>query len=136
MEIINDLTRSYVKKTIPVFKIGDTVRVEEKIVEQDKSRIQIFEGIVIARKGSGISETFTVRKITYGVGVEKTYPLHSPFVEGISVIRKGRVRRVKLYYLRAKIGKGARIEEKEGLKEDFGTDNVPLGKESAEEKEI
>ncbi|MCM8766379.1 MAG: 50S ribosomal protein L19 [Candidatus Omnitrophica bacterium] len=135
METINRLTQEYLKKDIPEFRIGDKVKVEEKIVEQDKFRIQIFEGIVIARKGQGISETFTVRKISHGVGVEKTYPLHSPFIQGISVLRKGKVRRAKLYYLREKIGRGARIEEKEGLnKEEIETGNVSLGGEFSQTK--
>ncbi|MGE4357931.1 MAG: 50S ribosomal protein L19 [Candidatus Omnitrophota bacterium] len=110
MDVIKDITKNYMKKEIPQFSIGDTVRVEEKIVEQDKSRIQVFEGIVIARKGRGISETFTVRKITHGVGVEKTYPLHTPFVQSITLVRQGKLRRAKLYYIRKKIGKKARIE--------------------------
>lgn len=135
MDVIKDITKNYMKKEIPQFSIGDTVRVEEKIVEQDKSRIQVFEGIVIARKGRGISETFTVRKITHGVGVEKTYPLHSPFVQSITLVRQGKVRRAKLYYLRKKIGKKARIEEKEGGKEYSVKNDVPLGEESVEKKE-
>ncbi|MFN7170196.1 MAG: 50S ribosomal protein L19 [Candidatus Omnitrophota bacterium] len=135
MEIINEITQGYLKKELPEFRIGDRVRVEEKIVEQDKSRTQIFEGIVIARKGKGISETFTVRKISHGVGVEKTYPIHSPFVQGIHVLRKGKVRRAKLYYLRKKVGRGARIEEKEGIKEEVERDELSLGGEFSQAKE-
>ena len=92
--------------------IGDTVKVHFKIVEGTTERIQVFEGVVIAKKNSGIRRTFTVRKISYGVGVERIFPLHSPRVEKVEVVRKGRVRRAKLYYLRGKVGKAARIKEK------------------------
>lgn len=118
MDIIKEITKSQTKKEIPDFRIGDKVKVEERIVEQDKIRVQSFEGIVIARKGSGVSETFTVRKMSHGVGVEKIYPLHSPFIQKISIIRRGKVRRAKLYYLRKKIGREAKIEEKEGFREE------------------
>jgi len=133
MDIIKEITKNQLKKEIPDIRIGDKVRVEEKIVEQDKVRIQTFEGIVIAKKGGGISETFTVRKISYGVGVEKTYPLHSPLIQKITIIRRGKVRRAKLYYLRKKIGKAARVEEKEGVKEETAEEDVLLGKEAEEE---
>jgi large subunit ribosomal protein L19 len=100
------------KKDIPQFAIGDTVDVQLKIVEEGKTRIQTFEGIVIARANSGLGESFTVRKISYGEGVEMVFPLHSPSIEKIKVIKKGDVRRAKLYYLKTKIGKGSRVEEK------------------------
>ncbi len=101
------------KKNIPEFNIGDTVRVMVKVVEGDKERFQPFDGVVIARKGSNTKETFTVRKISFGVGVEKIFPVHSPSVERIEVLKKGRVRRAKLYYLRGKKGKSAKIKEKD-----------------------
>ena len=97
---------------MPSFSIGDTVRVENKIKEGNRERIQIYEGTVIARHGGGgISETFTVRRVTYGCGVEKTFPLHSPNVAGITVIRVGKVRRAKLYYLRDRVGKASKVKE-------------------------
>src|SRR5213594_5226925 len=100
MNRLERIRRSLTKKTVPPFEIGDTVRVHVKVVEGEKERIQIFEGSVISRKGGQNSETFTVRKVSYGVGVERIFPLHSPVVERIDVVRQGRVRRAKLYYLR------------------------------------
>ena len=102
----------FLKKDIPEFRVGDTVDVEVKIVEEGKARAQTFEGIVIARAGSGLGETFTVRKVSYGEGVERIFPINSPSVEKISVIKKGDVRRAKLYYLKRKVGKATRVEEK------------------------
>ncbi len=99
------------KETVPSFNIGDTVRVHNKIKEGTRERIQMFEGTVIARHGGGISETFTVRRVAYGVGVEKTFPLHSPNVEDVDVIRRGKVRRAKLYYLRDRVGKRSKVKE-------------------------
>jgi len=101
------------RREITAFSIGDTVRVFVKVVEGDKERIQPFDGVVIARSGSQVRETFTVRKISFGVGVEKIFPLHSPSVDKIEVLKRGRVRRAKLYYLRGKKGKAAKIKEKE-----------------------
>jgi large subunit ribosomal protein L19 len=100
------------KASIPTFQSGDTVRVHVRVVEGEKERIQVFEGVVIARKGGSNRETFTVRKISYGMGVERIFPLHSPMIEKIDVIRQGRVRRAKLYYLRGKKGRAARIRER------------------------
>lgn len=99
------------KENVPQFSVGDTVRVDVKIREGERERIQSFEGTVIARKGSGISETFTVRRVSYGVGVERVFPLHSPNVASVKVIRRGKVRRSKLYYLRERLGKSARVKE-------------------------
>ena len=99
-------------KTVPPFRAGDTVRVNVKVKEGDKERLQAFEGVVIARKGAGVSATFTVRKISNGVGVERIFPLHSPMLESVSVVRRGRVRRAKLFYLRELTGKATRIKEK------------------------
>lgn len=113
MNQLERIQRSLVKKTIPTFEIGDTVRVHAKVVEGDKERIQVFEGVVIARKGARNSETFTVRKISYGVGVERIFPVHSPIVTRVDVVRQGKVRRAKLYYLRAKKGRTAKLEDRE-----------------------
>jgi large subunit ribosomal protein L19 len=100
------------KAIIPTFQAGDTVRVYVRVVEGEKERIQVFEGVVIARKGGSSRETFTVRKISYGMGVERIFPLHSPMIDKIDVVRAGRVRRAKLYYLRSKKGRAARIRER------------------------
>lgn len=99
-------------KVVPPFRAGDTVRVNVRVKEGDKERLQAFEGVVIARKGEGVSKTFTVRKISNGVGVERIFPLHSPMLESVSVVRRGRVRRAKLFYLRELTGKATRIKEK------------------------
>ena len=112
MDLIKAFTNEQLKETVPAFAIGDTVRVHNKIKEGTRERIQMFEGTVIARHGGGISETFTVRRVTYGVGVEKTFPLHSPNVDAIDVIRRGKVRRAKLYYLRDRVGKASKVKEK------------------------
>lgn len=111
ISLIDSINAGQLRSDIPEFRAGDTVRVHAKVVEGTRERIQMFEGVVIARKGSGISETYTVRKISNGVGVERIFPLHTPRVEKIEVIRHGRVRRAKLYYLRALQGKAARIKE-------------------------
>lgn len=110
--LIQEITKSQLRDDIPDFRPGDTVRVHARIVEGDRERIQLFEGIVIKRRGVGVSATYTVRKISSGVGVERTFPLHTPRVEKIEVVRHGQVRRAKLYYLRALRGKAARIREK------------------------
>ena len=111
-ELIKAIDAESMKTDLPVFNVGDTEKVGYKIIEGGKERIQNFEGIVIARKNGGIQETFTVRHISYGVGVEKTYPLHSPKIASITVVRKGKVRRAKLYYLRDLTGKAAKVKEK------------------------
>lgn len=112
MDIIKALEQEQMRSDIPDFKPGDTVRVHVKVVEGNRERIQVFEGAVIRRQGSGARETFTVRRISYGVGVERTFPVHSPRVEKIEVARRGIVRRAKLYYLRSLTGKAARIKER------------------------
>lgn len=111
MSILETLEMAQLRKDIPDFRAGDTVRVHVKVVEGTRERIQLFEGVVIARRGGGIRETFTVRRVSYGVGVERVFPLHSPRLDKIEVMRRGRVRRAKLYYLRNLTGKAARIED-------------------------
>ncbi len=112
MNIIDVLEQEQLRNDIPAFKSGDTVKVHVKVVEGTRERIQMFEGVVIARQGSGARETFTVRRVSYGIGVERTFPVHSPRIEKIDVVRRGIVRRAKLYYLRNLTGKAARIKEK------------------------
>jgi large subunit ribosomal protein L19 len=111
MDILQTLEQSQLRTDIPDFKPGDTVRVHVKVVEGSRERIQVFEGVVIARRGGGIRESFTVRRVSYGIGVERVFPLHSPRVAKIEVVRRGRVRRAKLYYLRNLTGKAARIKD-------------------------
>ena len=110
MNILDAITEEYKKTDIPEFSVGDTVRVSIKVREGNKERIQVFEGFVLKRQNGGISETFTVRKLSSGVGVEKTFPLHSPRIEKIELVRKGDVRRAKLNYMRERTGKAARIK--------------------------
>ena len=112
MDIMQVIAQDYVKTDVPEFGVGDTVRVHVKIKEGSRERIQLFEGTVIARHNAGVGSTFTVRRVAYGVGVEKTFPLHSPNVAGIDVIRFGKVRRAKLYYLRDRVGKASKVKEK------------------------
>lgn len=112
MDIIRALEQQQIKQEIPDFKPGDTVKVHYRITEGNRERIQVFQGDVIRRHGESSRETFTVRKISFSVGVERTFPVHSPKIEKIEVVRKGKVRRAKLYYLRNKVGKAAKIKEK------------------------
>ncbi len=109
--IIDAINQENVKKDVPVFNVGDTVKVSVKVIEGTRERIQAFEGVVIAKRGGSISETFTVRRISFGVGVERTFPLHSPKVANIVVTKRGAVRRAKLFYLRGRTGKAARVKE-------------------------
>ena len=111
MDLIKAFTNEQLKTSVPQFNIGDTVRVHNKIKEGSRERIQMYDGIVIGKNGGGISETFTVRKISYGVGVEKTFPLHSPNVEKVEILRRGKIRRAKLYYLRGRVGKSSKVKE-------------------------
>ncbi len=111
LNLVNEVTKSQLRNDVPEFRSGDTLKVYVKIKEGDKSRIQLFEGVCIARQGSGIGETFTVRKISNSVGVERTFPVHSPIIDKIEVARHGKVRRNKLHYLRSLSGKAARIKE-------------------------
>lgn len=119
MKTLDPVDAAVLRDDIPEFRAGDTVKVHVKVVEGNKTRVQVFQGVVIARSGSGASETYTVRKVSYGVGVERTFPLHSPIVEKIEVVTKGDVRRAKLYYLRGLRGKAAKIRERR--------DNSPAG---------
>jgi large subunit ribosomal protein L19 len=112
MHALQDLEREQVKQEIPAFRPGDTLRVNVRIVEGNRERVQAFEGVVIAISGSGVRRTFTVRKVSYGVGVERVFPIHSPKIESMQVIRLGKVRRAKLYYLRQLRGRAARIKER------------------------
>jgi len=111
MDLIKAVEEGHYKQDIPEFRPGDTVRVHVKVVEGGRERIQVFEGAVIRRRGGGLGETFTVRRVSYGVGVERTFPLHSPRIDKIEVVRRGRVRRARLYYLRNLRGKAARIKD-------------------------
>lgn len=111
MDAMKLLTGPQLKEKIPELNIGDTVRVHVKIKEGERERIQNFEGTIIARRGGGISESFTVRRVSYGVGVERVFPIHSPNVDQVDIIRRGRVRRSKLYYLRDRVGKAAKVKE-------------------------
>ena len=111
MDLIKELTKSQIKE-LPAINVGDTVKVHVKVKEGARERIQVFEGIVIAKKHGGIEETVTVRRLSYGVGVEKVFPVYSPSIETIEVVRSGAVRRAKLYYLRGRVGKSAKIKEK------------------------
>jgi large subunit ribosomal protein L19 len=113
MNQVQQVEETYLKTDIPDFRAGDTVRVHVRVVEGEKERIQVFQGVVIARRGGGTRETFTVRKISGGIGVERIFPLHSPILDKIEVVRQGKVRRAKLYYLRGLRGKAARIEERQ-----------------------
>lgn len=112
MDLMKAVEKDYLKKEIPFFRPGDTVKVHVKVVEGSRQRIQLFEGAVIRRRGSGLGETFTVRRVTYGVAVERTFLLHSPNIDKIEVTRRGKVRRARLYYLRGRVGKAARIKER------------------------
>ena len=143
MDIVKSIEHEQLKNAIPDIKVGNTVRVHVKIKEGNKERIQVFEGIVIKKQGGGVNETFTVRKISYGVGVEKTFLIHSPLVEKVEVVRVGKARRAKLYYLRDRIGKaaktkediGARIETKMiNIKEELVEEPVQVVEEEKTEK--
>lgn len=113
MDVLNQITQEYMKSDIPAFNVGDTVKVHVKIKEGNRERIQVFEGFVLKRQNGGIGETFTVRRIASGVGVEKTFLVHSPLVEKIEVVRRGKVRRARLHYMRQRTGKSAKIKTRE-----------------------
>ena len=111
-KIVEAFANEQLKTEIPAFNVGDTIRVHNRIKEGSRERIQMFEGTVIAKRNGGVGETFTVRRVSYGVGVEKTFPIHSPYVVKVDVIRNGKVRRAKLFYLRDRVGKSAKVKEK------------------------
>lgn len=111
MDFIQVIEKEQMVRDLPNFRPGDTVKVHVKVVEGNRERIQVFEGVCIRRRGSGLSQTFTVRRVTYGVGVERTFLIHSPRIDKIEVVRRGKVRRARLYYLRGRVGKAARIKE-------------------------
>ena len=113
MDVLRSVTQEYMKSDIPAFNVGDTVKVHVKIKEGNRERIQVFEGFVLKRQNGGIGETFTVRRIASGVGVEKTFPIHSPLVEKIEVVRRGKVRRARLHYMRQRTGKSAKIKSRD-----------------------
>lgn len=115
MNKVDVVEKSYLRDDLPEFWPGDTVRVHVRVVEGTRSRIQAFEGVVLGRRGGGLRETFTVRKVSFGVGVERTFPVHTPVIDHLEVLRRGKVRRAKLYYLRERKGKKARIREKRDL---------------------
>ncbi|WP_084040518.1 50S ribosomal protein L19 [Demequina sp. NBRC 110053] len=112
MQKLDHITAGQIRDDVPDFRAGDTVKVHVKVIEGNRSRIQVFQGVVLGRQGQGIGETFTVRKISFGVGVERTYPVHAPTIDHIELVSRGDVRRAKLYYLRERRGKAARIREK------------------------
>ena len=133
--VVKDIESKQLKSNIPDFKIGDTVRVSVKVVEGEKERIQDFEGVCIRRKGNSINETFTLRKVSYGVGMERTFPLHSPRIVNIQIVTKGRVRRAKLYYLREKKGKAARIKEEKWIEKEISQEPTEAVDSENEKKE-
>ncbi|MBO3723867.1 50S ribosomal protein L19 [Actinomyces bowdenii] len=112
MNLIDQINQASLRDDIPAFRPGDTLKVHVKVVEGSRSRVQVFQGVVIARQGAGVSETFTIRKVSFGVGVERTFPVHTPSIDRIEVVSRGRVRRAKLYYLRNLRGKAAKIKER------------------------
>jgi len=139
MNIIEQLEKEQVavvaaKRAVPAFAPGDTVIVNVKVVEGDRSRVQAYEGVVIARSGGGLNENFTVRKISYGEGVERVFPVYSPLIDSIKVVRRGDVRRAKLYYLRGRTGKSARIAEKQRAMVPGASDAVPVTEASEADK--
>lgn len=143
MDIIKSIEREQLKNRIPDLKVGDTVRVHQRIKEGNRERIQVFEGIIIKKQGGSVNATFTVRRIAYGVGVEKTFLVHSPLVEKIEVVRVGKARRAKLYYLRDRLGKAAKTKENIGAKietkyKDLKEENVeePLSEETVTEEPV
>ena len=144
MDIIKSIEHEQMKNKIPLLKVGDTVKVHVRVKEGNRERIQVFEGIIIKVQGGGVNQTFTVRRISYGVGVEKTFLIHSPAVEKVEVVRVGKARRAKLFYLRDRLGKSAKTKEKVGarietkeitLKEEL-VEEAPVAEEVAETAEV
>ena len=133
MSLIEEIERENLKKNVPTFSVGDTVKVYVKVVEAGKERLQAYEGVVIAKRNGSIRESFTVRRISYGVGVERTFPLHSPRIDRVEVVRHGKVRRAKLYYLRDRKGKAARVKEQRRGKEALVPETVEAPEVPADE---
>ena len=133
MNVIDSIERAQMRDGLPQFKAGDTVRVHFQVIEGQRRRVQVFEGIVIKRQGAGVRETFTVRKQSFGIGVERTFPLHSPKIERIDVVAIGDVRRAKLYYLREKVGKKARVREKQQRPGAAATAGVAVSEAATED---
>lgn len=129
MDVIKAIEQEQLRTDLPEVAIGDYVRVHLKVKEGNRERIQVFEGTVIAKKGAGLKETFTVRRISYGVGVERILPVHSPRIDKIEIVRKGKIRRAKLYYLRNRVGKAAKVQEKLATKGSPETENVNVNEE-------
>ena len=134
MNLIEEIERENLKKNVPAFSVGDTVKVYVKVVEAGKERLQAYEGVVIAKRNGSIRESFTVRRISYGVGVERTFPLHSPRIDRVEVVRHGKVRRAKLYYLRDRKGKSARVREQRRGKEVIVPETVEVAEEVSTEE--
>jgi len=126
MNVLDAVDAASLRSDIPTFRAGDELKVHVRVIEGSKSRLQVFQGIVIRRQGSGVRETFTIRKVSYGVGVERTFPVHTPVIEKIEVVRKGDVRRAKLYYLRDLRGKAAKIREKRGAVDEVRKVSTPV----------
>ncbi|MFM1937269.1 MAG: 50S ribosomal protein L19 [Candidatus Nanopelagicaceae bacterium] len=131
MNVLDAVDAATLRKDIPNFRPGDELKVHVRVIEGNKSRIQVFQGLVIARQGSGARETFTIRKLSYGVGVERIFPVHAPVIEKIELVRKGEVRRAKLYYLRELRGKAAKIRERRGAEDLEAIYSAPVVAESA-----
>ena len=134
MNLIEEIERENLKKNVPAFSVGDTVKVYVKVVEAGKERLQAYEGVVIAKRNGSIRESFTVRRISYGVGVERTFPLHSPRIDRVEVVRHGKVKRAKLYYLRDRKGKSARVREQRRGKEVIVPETVEVAEEVSTEE--
>ena len=126
MNVLDAVDAASLRKDLPNFRPGDELKIHVRVIEGSKSRIQLFQGIVIRRQGSGVRETFTIRKLAYGVGVERTFPVHTPVIEKYEVIRRGDVRRAKLYYLRDLRGKAAKIKERRGANNEFIVETTPV----------
>ena len=132
MNVLDAVDAASLRSDLPSFRPGDEIKIHVRVIEGNKSRIQVFQGIIIRRQGSGVRETFTIRKLSYGVGVERTFPLHTPVIEKYEVVRRGDVRRAKLYYLRDLRGKASKIKERRGANNEFIQEEVVVAKPVAE----
>ena len=135
MNVLDAVDAASLRSDVPSFRPGDEIKIHVRVIEGNKSRIQVFQGIIIRRQGSGVRETFTIRKLSYGVGVERTFPLHTPVIEKYEVVRRGDVRRAKLYYLRDLRGKASKIKERRGANNEFIQEEVVAAKPVAEKVE-